>query len=201
MTFYSRAREGAHLISEGNGRISRAQGLAAAVAVALMAPGVLVQKGPQGFVPYDGTAKLEGVVYGYADENRGFAYTSRLAEVKGGLIQWRKTAATVVTGAAAQNVSPAGNLSVNGVVLAIADGATPAAVAAQVSASAAGVSASVVAGALRLVLASGEDITLAGDAGVLADLGLAAGVTHGASAADLRAADTAALSALDIVVR
>ena len=34
-----------------------------------------------------------------------------------------------------------------------------------------------------------------------ADLGLVAGVTPGATPAQLRAADTAALSALDIVVR
>ncbi|GBU19005.1 MULTISPECIES: hypothetical protein [unclassified Methylobacterium] len=201
MTFYSRRREGAHLISEGNGRISRAQGFADAAVAALFGPGLLVSKGPKGFVPYDGSAKLEGVVYGYADENLRFAFTSRLAEVKGGLLQWRQSAPTVVTGSAAQNVSPAGNLSVNGTVLAIADGATPAAVAAQISGSAAGVSASVVDGKLRLVRASGGSVTVAGDAGVLADLGLVAGVTPGATPAQLRAADTAALSALDIVVR
>lgn len=199
MTFYSRRREGAHIIRDLS--LSRAQGFAAAAAAALFEPGLLVSKGPQGFVPYDGSAKLAGLVYGYADENRRFAFTSRVAEVKGGEIPWRKSAPTVVLGAAAQNVSPAGNLSVNGTVLAIADGATPDAVAAAISGSAAGVTASVVDGKLRLVRSSGGNVTIAGDAGVLADLGLTAGVTAGKTPAELKAADIEALSALDIVVR
>lgn len=202
MTFYSRAREGAHLISEGNGRISRAQGLAAVFAVAMFRPGLLVMKAGASFVPYDGSAKLEGVVYGYADENRGFAFTSRLAEVKGALIPWRKSAPTVFTSPVdAVNVSPAGNLSVNGTVVAVADGATPDSVAAAIRASVPGITASIYDGNFRIVSISGGDITIAGDAGVLADLGLTAGVIRGATAAELKAADIAALSALDIVVR
>lgn len=199
MTFYSKRREGAHIIRDLG--LSRSQGFAAAAAAALFEPGLLVSKGPQGYVPYDGSAKLAGLVYGYADENRRFAFTARVAEVKGGEIPWRKSQPTVVLGAAAQVVSPAGNLSVNGTVVAIADATTPEAVAAAVSAAVAGVSASVVDGKLRLVRASGGDLTIAGDAGVLADLGLAAGVTPGKSAAQLRAEDTEALAALDIVVR
>lgn len=199
MTFYSKRREGAHIIRDFG--LSRAQGFAAAAAAALFEPGLQVMKTPQGYVPYDGSVKLAGLVYGYADENRRFALTSRLAEVKGGEIPWRKSQPTVVLGAAAQNVSPAGNLSVNGTVLAIADGATPGAVADAITASAAGVSATVVTGKLRLVRASGGDVTIAGDAGVLADLGLTAGVTAGKTPAELKAADIEALSALDIVVR
>lgn len=201
MTFYSRPREGAHLISEGNGRISRESGVAAPAWRERFRPGLLVQEAPPGYVQYDGSGPLKGVVYGYADENGLFARTARVAEVKGARLVWRKSAPTVVDGGAAQAVSPAGNLSLNGNVLAIADGASPAEVVVAINGAAIGVSAFVVGGRLRLVRASGGDLTIAGDAGVLADLGLAAGVTPGKTAAQLRAEDTAALEALQIVVR
>lgn len=205
MTFYSGPREGAHVLHEARGLRSREQGVAAPSAIAAMRPGLLVQSADgsfSGLTKWDGTGKLKGVVYGFANQFGEVALDARDAELKGDRLVFRTSAPTVFTGDnAAVNVSPAGNLSVNGTVVAIADGATPAAVAAAVSAQVAGVTASVVDLKLRFVLASGGDLTVAGDAGVLADLGLTAGTVHGKSAAVVKAEDLAALASLGLVVR
>ncbi|WP_375453453.1 flagellin hook IN motif-containing protein [uncultured Methylobacterium sp.] len=201
MTFYSRAREGAHLISEAKGTRSREQGIAAPAFINLLAPAVMIMAAAGKFVAYDGSSPLKGLTYGYADENGLFAYDARDVEVKGDRVAWRQSAPTVLLGGAGGPVSPAGNLSVNGVVVAIADGTALAAVATAITGAVLGVSASVVDGKLRIVRASGGDIVIAGDAGVLSDLGLTAGTTFGATKAALRAADTAALEALGIIVR
>ncbi|MEL6061852.1 MULTISPECIES: hypothetical protein [unclassified Methylobacterium] len=200
-TYTRRRREGVHLISEAPFTYSRESGLVDPAAVALMRPGKLVQKGPNGLVVYDGTA-LAGVCYGYPDGIGGIAYTARNTELKGGYLDFRQPGPTTVTGAAGAAIATAGNLSIDGTVIAISANETLAAVAAAIDAAVPSITATVVNGnALQLVSSVGGDIVIAGDAAVLNELGLTAGTTHGDTVESLRAADVAALAAQGQIVR
>jgi len=104
-TFTRRAREGAHLISEGNFNISRESGVATPAAAPAIGPGKLVMKAADGvsFKLWDRTSAstLEGVAFGYCGANGGFAYTARLAEVKAGYVDLGSTEAEILASVAA----------------------------------------------------------------------------------------------------
>lgn len=105
-TYTRRAREGAHLLSEGNFNISRESGVAADAAAAAIGPGKLVMKDgtPAGtYVLWDRAhpETLAGVAFGYCGAGNAFAYTARSAEVKHGYVDLGATQADILASVAA----------------------------------------------------------------------------------------------------
>lgn len=203
MPFKIGPRPFACLASEANGTYNYDKGVADPAFAFLITTNMLVAEGPSGLVPYDGSLPLRGVALVAPNENNEFGYVGPgPAELKGWQLVHRTSGPRAVTGSKVVADPAAGNLSLNGVAVAIAANEHLAAIAAAITASAAGVTARVVDGnRLRLVADAGGPLVIAGDAAVVAELGFVAGAVAAPTPAQIAAEDNAALAALGFKVR
>lgn len=202
MPFQIGPRPFAALAAEANGNLSREGGNVDPAVASQITANMLLGDGPNGLVPYDGVLPLKGVSLVYPNELGRISYAAREAELKGWEIVYRTTGPLAVTGAYIAADSVAGNLTLNGVNVAITAKMHLRAIVQAITASGAGVTATLVGGdRIRLVADAGGPLVIAGDAGVVTELGFVAGPVAPSTQAQIVADDNAALADLGLRVR